>query len=123
MAENTYPFPPGYLMPRSSSLPAMMSSGNDTEERGEFRGRNEPFLTRLSVPTMYTLEDALGYSHRLISPLEPALLTTPFDHSWLAGKHSANRVLAQAPQFGYLDHGIMFLERRILPTVVQSRSL
>ena len=51
---------------------------------------------------MHALKVALGYPHRLISPLESALLAlpaTPFDHSWLAGQHSTNRVLAQAKVF------------------------
>ena len=116
------------LSSRISHAPIIVTSGYDVKRKrhGEarrVRGRNEPFLTRLSVPTMYTLEDALGYSHRLISPLEPALLTTPFDHSWLAGKHSTNRVLAQAPQLGYLDHGVVSLKRRILQSVFRSRSV
>jgi hypothetical protein len=45
---------------------------------------------------MYTLEDALGNSYRLISSSEPILSITPFDHSGFISKNSANRVFTEA---------------------------
>jgi hypothetical protein len=72
---------------------------------------------------MHSLDDTFRYSHCFIGSLEANFLTSPFDHSRLAGEHSADCVLAQTPKFGYVDHGIVLLQRWILRRAFRSRTV